>query len=43
VTPTDPLAFALVAPALLAVALAAAFVPVRRALAVGPSVALRHE
>jgi ABC-type antimicrobial peptide transport system permease subunit len=43
VTPNDPLAFALVVPALLAVALAAALVPVRRALAIAPSEALRHE
>jgi len=43
VTPTDPIAFALIAPALLAVALTAAYVPVRRALSVGPSEALRNE
>lgn len=43
VTPTDPVAFALVVPALLAIALVAAFVPVRKALAIAPSEALRHE
>jgi putative ABC transport system permease protein len=43
VQPTDPVAFALAAPALLAIALAAAFVPIRRALAVDPSEALRQE
>ncbi len=43
VTPRDPVAFAMVFPALFAVALAAAFVPVRRALAIAPSEALRHE
>lgn len=43
VTPTDPVAFAPVVPALLAIALVAAFVPVRRALAIAPSEALRHE
>ncbi|HEX9188759.1 MAG TPA: FtsX-like permease family protein, partial [Vicinamibacteria bacterium] len=43
VTPTDPVAFALVVPAMLAIALVAAFVPVRRALAIAPSEALRHE
>jgi hypothetical protein len=32
VTPTDPIAFGLMGPALLAIALAAAFMPVRRAL-----------
>jgi putative ABC transport system permease protein len=43
VTPADPLAFAFAVPALLAVALAASLVPVRRALAIAPSEALRHE
>jgi predicted lysophospholipase L1 biosynthesis ABC-type transport system permease subunit len=43
VTPTDPVAFALVVPALLAIALVAAFARVRRALAIAPSEALRHE
>jgi len=43
VTPTDPLAFAVVAPALLAVAIAAALVPLRRALSIEPSKALRCE
>ena len=41
VTPTDPASFLLVAPALLAVAAASTFIPVRRALAVDPSEALR--
>ncbi len=43
VTPTDPIAFGLMGPALLAIALAAAFMPVRRALSVDPSEALRHD
>jgi predicted permease len=43
VTPTDPVAYAAVVPALAAIALAAAFMPVRRALAVDPADALRHE
>jgi predicted permease len=43
VTPTDPMAFMLIAPALMAIALTAAFMPVRKALAVDPCEALRHE
>jgi ABC-type antimicrobial peptide transport system permease subunit len=43
VTPTDPIAFGLMGPALLAIALAAAFMPVMRALSVDPSEALRHD
>jgi putative ABC transport system permease protein len=43
VTPTDPIAFVLIVPALMIIALTAAFVPVRRALAVDPCEALRHE
>lgn len=43
VTPTDAWAFLLIAPPLLLVALVATFMPVRRALAVEPSEALRHE
>lgn len=43
VAPADPLAFALAVPALLAVALAAALVPIGRALAIEPSKALRCE
>jgi predicted permease len=43
VTPTDPVAFALIGPALMTIALTAAFMPVRKALAVNPSEALRHE
>jgi len=43
VTPTDPVAFVLIGPALMAIALTAAFVPVRRALAVDPAEALRHD
>jgi putative ABC transport system permease protein len=42
VTPTDPVAFMLIAPALMAIALTAAVVPVRRALAVDPAEALRQ-
>lgn len=42
VTPTDPVAFILIGPALTAIALVAAFVPVRRALAVDPAEALRN-
>jgi ABC-type antimicrobial peptide transport system permease subunit len=43
VAPTDPGAFALVAATLLAIALTAAFIPVRRALAIDPCQALRQE
>ncbi len=43
VTPTDPVAFVLIGPALMIIALTAAFMPVRKALAVNPSEALRHD
>jgi ABC-type antimicrobial peptide transport system permease subunit len=43
VSATDPLTFAAVAAALAAVATAACFGPARRALAIDPIDALRHE
>ena len=43
VTPTDPVAFVMIGPALMTVALTAAFMPVRKALAVNPCEALRQD
>jgi len=43
VTPTDPLTIALVSAVLLAVTLAASYLPARRALRVDPIIALRYE
>ena len=43
VTPTDPLSFTVVAMFLTAVALAASYIPARRAMAVDPLVAIRNE
>ena len=43
VTPTDPLSFSVVAMFLIGVALAASYIPARRAMAVDPIVAIRND
>ena len=43
VSPTDPVAFLLILPPLLLIALVATFMPIRKALAVEPAEALRYE